>query len=851
MSGENTVRETLPVDAALPEVLHAVRARRGAVLVAPTGSGKTTRVPPALLDVLAGEVWLVEPRRIAARAAARRIAEERGSALGAEVGYSVRFERVGGPRTRLWCVTEGVLLRRIVEDPLLEGISAVLFDEFHERSLEADLALALARRVRQEVRSDLVLLALSATLEAEPLAAFLDAPVVTSQGRQYPVEIRHSPSFANESLEDALLRALEAELAARSAAGARNGDVLVFLAGVGEIRRAARALSPVAQRAGMELAELYGDLPAEAQDRLFRPGARPRIVLATNVAETSITLPRVDAVIDSGAARVLRFDAGTGLDRLELGPISRASADQRAGRAGRTGPGRAWRLWSEPEHRALAPRERPQVEGLDLAGALLQILAFGESKPAEFPWFERPPEAHVAAAEALLVALGAAKRKGDGLLLTAKGQRLSALPLHPRLGSLLLDGAARGIAREAALAAALLAERDPFRRAARELGSNRFADALDSDVAERVRALEAFARGARSDADPGAAQAVLRAAERLQRLCPRAQVAPPSGHARDEALLRALLAAYPDRVARRREPGSPRARMVGGRGVVLARESRVSEAPLFLAVEVDGTGGAEALVRQASAIEEAWLDRELLSEADDVRFDGERGRVLAHRQTLYLDLPLAERPVPPAPSDVEALLAREIARDPRRALGLDREPVERFLARVAFLCEHCPELELPSLDDPWFAGAADELSAGAKSVADLLALPLVEWALGRLGRDAAAVLAREAPEFWTVPAGRRVQLDYPRGRAPVLAARIQELFGLGATPRLAKGRVPLVVHLLAPNGRPQQVTDDLASFWRTTYPLVRRELRPRYPRHAWPEDPTTAAPTSRPRPRGS
>jgi len=849
------VREELPVDAVLPEVLEAVRARRGTVLVAPTGSGKTTRVPPALLAALPGEVWLVEPRRIAARAAARRIAEERGTALGAEVGYSVRFERVGGPRTRLWCVTEGVLLRRIVEDPLLEGISAVLFDEFHERSLEADLALALARRVRQEVRPDLVLLALSATLESEPLAAFLDAPVVTSQGRQYPVEVRHSPSFAGESLEDSLVRALEAELGARSAApnaaGSRNGDVLVFLAGVGEIRRAGRALAPLAQRAGMELAELYGDLPAEAQDRLFRPGARPRIVLATNVAETSITLPRVDAVIDSGAARVLRFDAGTGLDRLELGPISRASADQRAGRAGRTGPGRAWRLWSEPEHRALAPRERPQVESLDLAGALLQILAFGESKPAEFPWFERPPESHVAAAEALLVALGAAKRKGDGLLLTAKGQRLSALPLHPRLGSLLLDGAARGIAREAALAAALLAERDPFRRAARELGSNRFADALDSDVAERVRALEAFARGARSDADPGAAQAVLRAAERLQRLCPRASAAPPSAHARDEALLRALLAAYPDRVARRREPGSPRARMVGGRGVVLARESRVSEAPLFLAVEVDGAAGAEALVRQASAIEEAWLDPELLSEADDVRFDGERGRVHARRQTLYLDLPLAERPVPPKPADVEALLAREIARDPRRTLGLDREPVEHFLARVAFLREHCPELELADLGDAWFAAAAEELSAGAKSGADLLALPLVEWVAARLGRDVAAVLAREAPEFWTVPAGRRVQLDYPRGRAPVLAARIQELFGLGATPRLAKGRVPLVVHLLAPNGRPQQVTDDLASFWRTTYPLVRRELRPRYPRHAWPDDPTTAAPTSRPRPRGS
>jgi len=854
-------REPLPVDAVLGDLVGAVRDARGAVLVAPTGSGKTTRVPPALLDASGGEVWLVEPRRIAARAAARRIAEERGGRLGDEVGYSVRFERVGGTRTRLWCVTEGILLRRLVDDPFLEGVSAVVFDEFHERRLDSDLALALCRRVRSEVRPDLALIGLSATLDAGPLAAFLDAPSLISEGRRFPVDVRHVPAFASEAQEDTLARALELELRARGKdRGA--GDVLVFLPGVGEIRRASRRLATIAANAGFELAELYGELPPQAQDRLFAPGPRPRIVLATNVAQTSITLPRVVAVIDSGTARSLRHDPGTGLDRLVLGPISRAAADQRAGRAGRTAPGRAWRLWSAPEHRSLAEHETAEIHVLDLSGALLSLVAFGESKPRDFPWFEAPPVAAVDAALELLGRLGALDTSSSGLALTPLGRTMAALPLHPRLARLLIAGAHQGVARETALAAALLAERDPFRRAARELGADPFADALDSDLFERVRALEAFERGQRSDADPGAADAVLRAADRLMQLVPRstAGARAATGHMREEGLARALLAAYPDRVARRREPGSPRARLVGGRGAVQGRESRVSEAELFVAIEVDGgpraawvaPGGhpADALVRQASAIEADWLDPRLIRTADDVRFDAERGRAVAMRQTLYLDLPLVERPVPPTADDTARLLGREVARDPGRALGLARPHVEDWLARVEFLARHCPELELPVFDATLWGSLAEELVAGAQSSADLLALPLVDILGSKLTREQRGALEREAPESVVVPAGRRAKLEYPRGRAPFLAARIQELFGLAAGPRLARGRVPLVVHLLAPNGRPQQVTDDLASFWANTYPLVRRELKPRYPRHAWPDDPATATPTSRPRPRG-
>ncbi|MEA2692248.1 MAG: ATP-dependent helicase HrpB, partial [Acidobacteriota bacterium] len=456
------MREPLPIDEALPRLLAAFETGNAAVLVAPTGAGKTTRVPPALLASRlggGGRIVMLEPRRVAARAAARRMVEEGGEEgwrLGEEVGYQVRFERRAGPATRILVVTEGILVQMLQADPFLTGVGAVIFDEVHERSLAADLALAMARRVQREARPDLKLLAMSATLDPGPLAAFLGGPVIESRGRQYPVELLH--------LERPGGRPDERPLAAIVAAGvermlgATAGDVLVFLPGVGEIERAREALASLAAARGLAVLPLYGDLPPERQDEVLRRGSRRKVVLATNVAETSITIDGVGAVVDSGLVRRLRYDPSTGLDRLELGRISRASADQRAGRAGRQGPGVCLRLWAAWEEASLPERETPEISRVDLAAPALQLLAWGESDLASFGWFEPPDPAALAAAQLLLARLGAVDASG----VTALGQALARLPVHPRLGRLLIAGRARGWTREAALLAALLAERDPF-----------------------------------------------------------------------------------------------------------------------------------------------------------------------------------------------------------------------------------------------------------------------------------------------------------------------------------------------------------------------------------------------------
>jgi ATP-dependent helicase HrpB len=592
----------LPIDEVLPGLIAALREKSAAVLIAPTGAGKTTRVPPALLaaGIAAGQrIVMLEPRRIAARAAARRMAEEGGWTLGREVGYQVRFERRAGPETQILVVTEGILVQRLQADPFLEDVGTVIFDEIHERNLQTDLSLAMARRVQREVRPDLRLLAMSATLDPGPLAAFLgDCPTIESRGRLHPVEILYG-----ERPDD---RALPAQVAAgvRRMLAATPGDVLVFLPGVGEIQRCAEALA--AER-DLAVLPLYGDLPAERQDEVLRPLDRRKVVLATNVAETSITIDGVTAVVDSGLVRRLRFDPATGLDRLELGKVSRASADQRAGRAGRQAPGVCLRLWPAWEQPALPERETPEIARVDLAGPALQLTSWGESDLEAFDWFEAPDPAALDAAVLLLRQLGALDDRG----VTALGRTLARLPVHPRLGRLLAEGQRLGHPREAALLAALLSERDPFLRPLRGAGPRR---ASRSDLLDRLDALEAFERRQASpgELNAGAARLVLRARDQLAELV---KGEAGKGSDRDDALLRALLAAYPDRVARRREPRSPRGVMVGGRGVRLADESAVLEAPLFLCVDLDaGRSGplSEALVRKASEVEPGWLPPERL-----------------------------------------------------------------------------------------------------------------------------------------------------------------------------------------------------------------------------------------------
>jgi len=849
------LKPPLPIDEALPALLAALRDGSNAVVIAPTGAGKTTRVPPALLsaEIAGGKmIIMLEPRRIAARAAARRMAEEGGWRLGEEAGYQVRFDFRAGSATRILVVTEGILVQRLQADPFLEDVGAVIFDEFHERSLQTDLSLAMARRVQREVRPDLRLVAMSATLDPGPIAAYLgDCPVIESRGRLFPVAVSWLDPRRDRG-EPPPLPGLVAG-AVRRALGESPGDVLVFLPGVGEIQRCAEALEPLAGEKDLAVLPLYGDLPAEQQDAVLRPLDRRKVVLATNVAETSVTVDGVTAVVDSGLVRRLRFDAASGLDRLEMGKVSRASAEQRAGRAGRQASGVCLRLWGEWEHAALPERETPEIARVDLAGPALQLLAWGENDLAAFGWFEPPDPAALAAATVLLRRLEALGGQGVSRI----GRAMARMPVHPRLARLLIEGNRLGYPREAALAAALLSERDPFPRSPRSERGSGPRRASRSDILDRLDALEAFEspRGGQRRGDAGALHAgaarfVLKARDQLARTIGDAGLTDrkPGGDRddRDDALLRALLAAYPDRVARRREPRSPRALMVGGRGVRLAEESAVLDAELFLCLDLAGGTASEALVRLASEVLPEWLPAERLQTAVELAFDEARERVIAWKRTRYEDLVIGEAEVPATGEDAERVLAEAAAARPDRALALDDPAVAGLLARLRWLAGWMPELDLPTFEAADLARLCLHLAAGKRSFAEMRRASLLPLLEGELTWQQRQALESEAPERLPVPSGSQVRIVYEPGRPPVLAARIQEMFGLAETPRLASGRAPVLLHLLAPNGRPQQVTHDLHSFWETTYLQVRKELQGRYPRHAWPLDPWNARPERRP-----
>ena len=835
--------QPLPIDEVLPQLLSALEARGSVLLKAPTGAGKTTRVPSALLDRLPADrsVVLIEPRRIAARATARRIARERGVELGEEVGYRVRFDDRTSARTRLFVETEGVFLRRLQRDPFLEGVDTVVLDEFHERSLQADLALALSRRVQSEAREDLRLVVMSATLETSALGAFLpEAALVESEGRLFPVEEHYLSTADRPRRDEPLTRPLAR--AVRRALSEREGDVLVFLPGVGEIRQLAGALASDPSLREVDVLELYGDLAPREQDRVFEPSARRKVVLATNIAETSLTIPGITAVVDSGLARRLVHDPALGLDRLELVPISRASARQRAGRAGRTAPGSCYRMWTAADERGRLEEDVPEVRRAELSGAALELACFGETRLEEFPWFEAPPSSSLATARALLVGLGALEARDDASWrATDLGRRLNALPLAPRLGRLLLEGAEAGVAREAATCAALLSERPPFRR--RDPRGPLHTSPHDSDWLDAVYAIEEFERTGRTSSSAGEllagpARGVLRTRDQLLRLV-RDRRTLRDVHERDEATLKALFTAFPDRLARRREPHGETAVLVGGRGVKLGRESGVREAELFVCVDLDA-GGTESLVRRASRVDPAWLDPALLEQGQVLEFDARQERVVATQVTSYLGLALESRPLPtPREPEVAAVLHAAALRAPERALDLNEPEVSQWLARVACLREWREDLELPSPEELQDR-ALESLCAERTSFAELRKAPLFAALEAGLAWELARELERLAPRRLEVPSGSFITLTYEPGRPPILAARIQELFGLAETPRVCRGEVPVLLHLLAPNMRPQQVTADLASFWNTTYAEVRKELRRRYPKHSWPEDPWTA-----------
>ncbi len=791
----------LPVEALLPEIVRAVVSGRDAVLIAPPGAGKTTRVPPALLKAVRGDVLVLEPRRLAARLAARRVAAERGEALGETVGYQVRFEEAAGPQTRLRYLTEGILTRRLLGDAELRGVSVVILDEFHERHLEADVALALLRRMQQTVRPDLRLVVMSATLRAEPVAAFLGGcPVLRCEGRQFPTEIRYRPHSA-APLEDQVAAAL-----GQLVREGLDGDVLVFLPGAAEIRRAMRAAAALGERAGALLVALHGDLPPEEQDRAVSPCGQRKIIFSTNVAESSVTIEGVTAVVDSGLARVAADEPWSGLPVLRVARISRASADQRAGRAGRTGPGRVIRLYPLEDYVRRPAEDRPEILRRELAQTVLELKAMGLD-PGALEWLDRPPEAAVEAALALLARLGAVD--GDGRL-TETGRRMIRYPLHPRLARFVVEADGRGAGLDGCAVAAQLSA------GARLSESDRGEAASDLLVL-----LEApWERTSR------------RIFEQIRRVA-----AHTDGHD-ERALLMAALAAFPDRVARRRR-GAELALASGG-PAVLSRASSVQRAEWLVAVEAEERPEQGApLVRVASAIEPEWL-LELfpgrVRERRAVEWNRAAERVEGVTALLYDDVVIAEwRGEAPEAEQAAALLAEKALE-----AGLERfvvlAEIEAFLARVAFAAEHSA---VPALGEGDVRAALVELCRGRRSFAELEEAArgggLLRALKQRLPAAGMAVVEEVAPERLRLPSGRQVRVRYERDKGPWIASRLQDFFGLREAPRVARGKVPVTVHLLAPNQRPVQTTTDLAGFWERLYPQLRRELRRRYPKHFWPE----------------
>jgi ATP-dependent helicase HrpB len=820
----------LPVEGVVPAVLDALAGPGHAVLVAPPGSGKTTVVPLRLLEAPwrgEGKVVVLEPRRLATRAASRRMADLLGEEVGATVGYRTRDDRRVGPATRIEVVTEGILTRWLQHDPSLPGVAAVLFDELHERNLQTDLGLALALDVRRSLRPDLRLLAMSATLDAARVAGLLGgdgpgAPVVTSDSRSHPVDVRWAPRRPRERLEPAVADVV------RRALTEEDGDVLVFLPGAGEITRVAELLvgEPV------DVRPLYGMLPAAEQDAALLPGPFRKVVLATDIAETSLTVEGVRVVVDSGLARAPRFDARTGMTRLQVGPVSRASADQRAGRAGRTEPGVAYRMWSKLEHAARRAHIDPEITQVDLAGLALELAAWGVADPAALPFLDPPPDRTFVEGRRLLTALGALDSDGR---LTAAGRRMSELPLHPRLGHMVV--AAGSDAPLACMLAALLEERDVLRG---------HPDELPVDLGVRVDLLvDPARRHAAADS-----RALARVRARAGDLARRAGIHPaPVDTA---AAGRVLALAYPDRLAvRRGTPGRFQLR-TGGAAWVRATDSLAAEA-FVVAADLDGNR-RDARIRLAAAVTAtevmaAYADG--VTEQRRLSWDRDRNDLVetVEQRLGGLVLAAATRRPAPGPATTAALLDR--VRATRLAAMTWTDEATNLRARVAFLRAR-EESEWPDWSDRCLLSTLDTwlapFLAEATGRDDLARVDVAGLLRATLSWDQGQRLDRLAPTHLEVPSGRRVPVQYGDS-GPELHVRVQEMFGTDVTPTVCDGEVRVTLRLLTPADRPLQVTSDLAGFWAGSWQDARRELAGRYPKHAWPEDPAAAPPARRTPPR--
>lgn len=812
--------DSLPVDEALPRLKAALANHNAAVLVAPPGAGKTTRVPLALLDAPwlgTGKIVMQEPRRLAARAAARRMAAGLGEAVGETVGYRVRLDTKVGPRTRIEVVTDGLFLRMLQDDPSLPGIGCVIFDELHERGLETDLSFALVREAQTALREELRVIAMSATLDPGPVAERLGGtPVIESEGRMFPVQTRYLDREAAGRLEDIVAAGVRRALAEES------GSALVFLPGVGEIRRVEERLQGLG--ADVDVAPLYGDLSPAEQDRAIAPSppGRRKVVLATSIAETSLTIEGVRLVIDGGQMRVPRFSPRSGMTRLETVRVSQASADQRRGRAGRLEPGICYRLWPEEQQRGLLPFTPPEILDADLAPLALELAAWGTGDAASLPWLTPPPAASLVTARALLADLGAIDGGGR---ITPHGRAMVRLGQHPRIAHLVLKGREKGHGRVAALIAAILGERDFLRLPPGQ---------RDVDLRHRVD----IALAGR------APRPLLEVARRLTQ-----------GRDSDSSQTGALLSlAYPDRIGRRRAGAAGRYLLSGGRGAALPEGDAMANEEFLVVADLDGAA-QESRIFLAAPVTMAELEElhgEHIVDEQIVQWSARDGAVLARRRRRLGAVALEDKPLAaPDPAKVSAAML-----DGVRQLGLGALPwsddLVRWRQRVAFLRLQA-ETDWPDLSDAALTNAlADWLApflAGISRRDHLARIDLAAALKALVPWDRQRELDRLAPTHVEVPSGSRVPIDYGNPAEPTLSVRLQEMFGLSDTPRIAGGKVPLTVHLLSPARRPVQVTRDLASFWASGYRAVKAELKGRYPRHYWPDDPLVAEPTARVRPR--
>ena len=842
------MKQPLPIDGLQADLVAACGRVRRLVLRAPTGSGKSTRIPQMLLDLnlVQGQIVVLQPRRIAARLLAARIAQERGVRLGGEVGYQIRFERVESAQTRIKFVTEALLLRQMASDPELKGVGAVVFDEFHERNLHSDVALALARRLQETHRPDLLIMAMSATLDTEGVAKWLgSAETLAADGRAYPVQIEytHLPRNSTRPIWDAA-----AEQVRRVLQEEDEGDILVFMPGSYEIMRTIGAVRNLPESGGVDILPLYGELPPEEQDRAVKPSPGRKVIVATNVAETSLTIPGVRAVVDAGLARIARFDPHRGIDTLLVEPVSQASAEQRAGRAGRTGPGRCIRLWSQTDHEARPLREVPEIKRVDLSETILLLLSSGWGEAATFPWYEKPDDKALQRALTVLADLGAVDAQGK---LTNLGRRMSVFPAHPRYARMLLAAGDLDCVYEVCRIAGLAQGRDILFRKVDDRTENARDSVEQEDGSDFFPRLALLQRAVemKFDADAcdrfgvhgQAARQADQAARQFLRLA-EGQGLPVSDRIADPAAVRrCLLLGFSDRLAVRLDAGTLRCALVHGRTGELRRESSIRNAKLLVAAEVDeiqARGGVTTYLSLATAIEEAWLQELFPSEfstVNQVRYDGSQRRVVTRVERRFRDLVLEAKERDDAPSDAASrLLAEEVAAG-RLELEKWDAPVDAWIRRVNFLSKHCPELGIPPFDEAARRMVIEEVCAGAVAYRDIRDRPVFGVVRGWLTHEQAMALESYCPEKIILPRKKHpARIEYTEDGQAEVEATVQELYDFpGSKLRVCLGKVPMVVCIQSPARRTQQRTTDLDAFWKGSYEGVKKELRGRYPKHEW------------------